>query len=908
MNKPRTFRYWIAPHCTQRHVRPVLCFILACCAALLTPWSASADDVAAYLERHGLKQLLAVHLQQQMQSAQGEQRDQLAIRLARLYAELLEQIDDPILRTTIEQQSIELLGDVPDRHDDALRLALLRAQYRTVERVFEDHRLRLVNSDELSQAQSSLNELIPKLNDLLDQIERNHRALDQQLSKARGLEARTLSHRVDRTRALLNECRFLLAWANYYQAWLNDTREQAREAQFLFANVLQLPIDRMFPDEVSVDLRSREAIARAILGMALSKSRTASSDSALQWVQLLEHPRTFQPLRAQTPIWKIFIHMQHGEFAHAHNIVRTYIESQQDEPIDPVWLRLIAVHALESIDTEPQALSLARFAMAELTASGKLDQVLNIADRYGTEALGDRGFAAHYVSGVLTYNTARREHGSNKPAEDDQVIDLYTKAIEKLTAALQTGGTSQYPTAMADAQRLIAWSTYYLGRYRDAADAFQQASARLDPQQAPDALWMAVVCLDELSQSSPSPTVAEELRQTADRFLEQYPSSQYAPKLILRRAMHAEQPSETQIEQLLSVPPESDVYRSARQQAANMLYQLFRSNQPPARQQWGMQYIDVAAPLLRSDQLQLGVPDAEIDINVLVNRCRRLLEVALYQGVERVDAAQTALSTLDLIDENNFADVDQYESELEYRRTRLRALAGDLTGATRLADTIWKRDETSRWADLAARVVLHEATARWKQAQQNNRFDRQALNLVIQYGRRIVQRHEQSDGTLDARTLSAYRGTLAEALKRRWEVDGGADNAEAALQQINVLLQTQPNNRRFLRAAGLLAEAADRPQRALQCWRRIVSGTDEQAEGWYEAKYHVIKLLIQLDSAKAREVMDQHKHLHPEYGPPPWDAKLRELDERLDEARASDTPASDESDEPDESQSSGDRE
>ncbi len=48
--------------------------LLIVSVALLLPGNARADEVAAYLQRHGLRQLLAVHLEQQLDDLAGPER------------------------------------------------------------------------------------------------------------------------------------------------------------------------------------------------------------------------------------------------------------------------------------------------------------------------------------------------------------------------------------------------------------------------------------------------------------------------------------------------------------------------------------------------------------------------------------------------------------------------------------------------------------------------------------------------------------------------------------------------------------------------------------------------------------------------------------------------------------------
>src|SRR5262245_34650968 len=101
------------------------------------------DEVGAYLDQHGLKQLLAVHLEQQLEIAPPDQRTELIERLVDLYADLLEAATDPAQEVNLEERSRKLLAQAASGGADRLRLTLLRAKYRTAEKVAENHRLRL---------------------------------------------------------------------------------------------------------------------------------------------------------------------------------------------------------------------------------------------------------------------------------------------------------------------------------------------------------------------------------------------------------------------------------------------------------------------------------------------------------------------------------------------------------------------------------------------------------------------------------------------------------------------------------------------------------------------------------------------------------------------------------------------
>ena len=109
----------------------------------------------------------------------------------------------------------------------------------------------------------------------------------------------------------------------------------------------------------------------------------------------------------------------------------------------------------------------------------------------------------------------------------------------------------------------------------------------------------------------------------------------------------------------------------------------------------------------------------------------------------------------------------------------------------------------------------------------------------------------------------------------------------AALYLFEKLLAARPRNASFLRSTAVLSERLGDQAKALDCWRLLVAGVENGSDAWFEAKFHLIKILSATDPKRAREVMDQHKQFNPEYGPDPWGGMLKGLDAQLPAAPAS---------------------
>ncbi|MHC4273882.1 MAG: hypothetical protein ACYTF2_06880 [Planctomycetota bacterium] len=854
-------------------------FLVVCAAAMTVSAVARADEVADYLRRHGLHRLLAVHLEQQLPGLSSEVRNERILELAGIYAQLLESTEDPALLADVQERSRRLLAAASASVGEELRLALLRGSYRGAESVAERHRLRQSTADELARARETFSEIIPKLTQLRNQIEGRLRQTENRLMRSGGSAAADLARRAETIQGLLTQSTFLTAWALYYQSWLNNRPDNARVAEDLFARLLAPDSPRPQPGDIPVDLRGMEAMARSILGMGLCKSMTASSATTLEWLDLLDHERAYGPLREQLPAWKMAVHLEHGEYRAARAILATAAGEGDGEP-PLAWIRLAAVHALEAEQRNRQAAELARMAVAMLAARGELAVVLDLAGRYGTGALGESGFAFRYVRGIQHYDRARAAHGHEEPTGDARILDLYREAIEQFDRALAEDDAGAYPEAAASCRWLIGWCRFFQGRYLAARDAFATAADHLGPDQAPEAMWMAVVSLDKAVEAGgDDEAMVETLADLIDRALTRFPSSPRAPKLRLKRALRAGASPDV-VEELLDISADTDVYGAARRRAAQILYQLFRQASGEQRLAYGNEYLSVALPLLGAAADALDHTDRTA-VEEYVARSRRVLEVALASGIGRATAAGTVLADIEALAARDGVDLSTHEDEIDCRRIQQLLLIDDLAAADAISDRLWERHPESVWTRVAERALFRYGVERWRSGEARAAAEPGDLRSVIRHGQRILRESEGQPDALSKRRVLVYHATVAEAMLLQAERSGDRQDARQALDLYEKLLAAAPTDARFLRATAVLSERFDNIDQALRCWRMLAAGSTVGAEGWYEAKFHLITLLADVDPPRARAVMDQHKQLHPGYGPEPWSSRMEQLDLRL---------------------------
>jgi len=838
---------------------------------------ADADEIEAYLRQRSLNRLLMTHLETRLGAVTADEKAELILKLSTLYAELLETTSDPLEQAALEESSRRLLAQSAAAGTEELRLALLRNAYRRTEKVAEDHRLRLAEPAELDSTKRTLAEIIPQMNTLRKELKERVEGTNRRHARSSGTESITLGEAATKTQEQLSRCTFLTAWATYYQAWLNADRELARAAEPMFGELLSTETTMPQPSEISVDLRENEAVARSILGMGLCKSLSTSADAGLEWIGLLEEANTFEVVRAQTPVWRLVIHLEHGEYADVRDVLEKFRHS--DEQIPLPWLRLIVVSALEDQGRTRLSSDMAKSMMAELASRGELEQVLDLANRYGTQALGETGFAAQYVQGIIAYQAARKNHASQEPLEAN-IVGQYDVAAQRLANAIGEPDASKYAAPRAACLRLIAWCRFFQSRFSVAKDSFLEAAKSLKGDEAAEATWMAIVSLDKMTSTTRNDKLQAELAGLIDDFVRNYPTSERTPQLILRQAATQPQAAEQSIDDLLAIRPDSAVYGQARRRAGDLLYQRFRGAAAEHKAERGHDFLNVAVPLISSAARAVDLADPQ-ETTRHIARCRQILEVAFAEGVDRVQAGRAALDSLDRIREDTTADLTAYASEVACRRVQERLASLEPLEAGRLADELWVKNADDLWTRLGTRAMFRYGHDRWKDSQGEAAARKQGMDLVAKYGGRVLREFQDDPNGLEQAGSLAYHAAVAEATLQLWQGTQDAERGRAALFLFEKLLVAKPRNASFLRGTAVLAEKLDGPDRAMECWRKLVAGLPPQSDGWFEARFHLIRLLATADPARAREVMNQHKQLIPEYGPDPWGPQLKGLDEIL---------------------------
>jgi len=866
------------------------------------PEVASADiAVENYLQRLGLKTLLADHLAERLAAATGAERTAIAERLSKIYVEMLSSATDPAERRQWEARSRDLLRMVPEASSYELRLNLARVIYVGAEEILERSRLRLAKEEEVQEAVRAFRSIAPELAEIAAKL--HGRVQNLERLEELGRDSETIAADLAEARRLRSLAFYYSGWTEYSLAYLTRNERLALDAQRSFGWLLNssggIPANL---ERLPTGLLKYEHIARAAVGVGLAAAVRRNDVEALRWLDAVAAGEGVAPsVLEQLLPRRIGILGEARRWADLERLIR--LERRSDRggagpdtrPLPVVAARMLAVVTLEADKTNAAGTidHLASIALGDLVTRGEVAQVLDLVQRYGTAPIGDTGFIVHYVRGVQAYERARAAHSASgadpeEPAADEAVVNAYRQAADLLDAAIRQDDAAQFGNERSKAGMLVGLSLYYAGDFAAAAEQFlASASAAATPAQGEEPMWLAVVSFDRAVRAGRG-DLRGRRDEAAALFLQTYAGSERAAKLLVGLGASNLLDEEAAVRILLSVPSGSSVYESARREAARLLYGLYRRARASDRDFAATRFLGVAEEVLALDRrtaLQGASEEARQAGDRVVLRVRQILDAALSTSAPDFSRAEAALAILDEVASVLAADLTPHRAELTFRRLQILMARQETEAAEALAVQI--EEERGPFADAAQRLLYRAALAN---LQKSPAADQERLRAVVRRGSRIIERTGSTPEALsDPGTLSLH-ATVAAVAAELYDLTSDTEMRDLAVTLDTAILQAVPNNEASLRRLARMAEAAGNAETSLECWRTLASGLKTGTPDWYEARYNLIRLLGQIDPPRARDAMKQHKVLYPSYGPPPWGEKLRELDEFFGEERPPQSP------------------
>ncbi len=878
------------------------CLVHAACgvpaAAMQTPETPPAPErptspADALLLDLGLTKPLAASLRQRLETAAGESRRAVAESLGDLYATMLDADPSPVERQDIESRCRDLLTKVPEVATPSLRLTLATAQYLPMEDVVERHRLLLATPEEVAEARRVLSEVMPVFQRLGRELAGRLKTQEERRDRA-GIgedELAKVRAQIDELREQRSRAEFRAGWASLYLSMLTDEQQHAARAMEHFGVLLNaMPGRPATIDRAPVDLIRYDHIAKAVTGCALASSRLGNHVEAIRWIAELDQASDLpkdvadQLLRRRLVVLAADDRWSELDIAVAK---ARRDDSGTTRPLPLADARQLAIVSLDALrrpdfreGLRAKAQQTAQVAMADLVARGEVGHVMSLVRHYGTAIIGTEGFINGYVRAMRAFDDARDLHKkrqpelANSPTADSEIVNAYRLATELFRACLASSDAASHAATRLQATICLGLSQHYAGRLEDAATSLEQAFALPGPEaDRRNALQYAIVSLG-LAIKGGAKGLDSRRERLETLFIQSFPNTREANAMVLQRAGGGRTLTPAEIDALLQVPREDPVHRAARSVAADGLYRTWRQSAAGASRDFaGVKFIDVAMELLRQEVVEATASDdagARRMADVVVNRARRVAEVALGAAVADVSTAQEAMTIIDSLAKYHGVDLASLADELCYRRFQVAVARRDAPAEARELEAL--RAMGGPFVPAAERFLFRRALDQWTA----DRNDVEAAARVVSGGTRVLLHADFSPAA-----LANVRDGVADAASALWRLQGDAAMRELALRLDREQLGKGFKTLASLRRLATLGEEAGEIDQAVQAWLDILGSAEEDSDAWYEARHESIRLLARQDQAKALAALQQFKTLRPGYGPPPWDARFDVLEQRL---------------------------
>ncbi|MBL0927775.1 MAG: hypothetical protein IBJ11_09000 [Phycisphaerales bacterium] len=895
--------------------------ILAAAPAPLGAAPETPDQtVEQYLLDLGLRDVLADRLEARLKSATGNEKTDVAQRLAGLYAELLEKAEDPAAQQNWESRAQALMASVPAAATLELRLNLARAAYTRAEKLGERARLRLLAEAESAPVARRFEDLRERFRAIATEANGRVAQLEHVEENAREADPDLLAGALAGARRARSMAHYLAGWSSLYLAQLTARPEPAGDAIRSFGWLLGAsPNQQPQVERLSRDNLQLPHVARAAIAVALAHGLLKDTGRALAWLDAVDSaPKLAPGIDDLLGPARVQILASAARWADLESLIAKRRAPQPaaagERPLPAPDARILALLALEAqpaSDSDRAAAERLRdIALSDLVARDELGHVLDLAARFGPERLGTRGFVALNVRALVVYNDARRRHEpTDRPTADPEIAKAFSAAAGAFRLALEADDAAKFPAAASSATMLLGLSLFYAGDDGSAdppllaaSRAFENAASSGDnPARAAEALWMAAQAvelhIDNLAKASrpADPALAARRDALLRDYLKRFPAAERAPAALIRLAAVGGMPAPEALEALLRVPESHRLHDTARRQAAQLAFQLFRAAGSAADRDFqGARFLDLAETLLALDRRRAALApagEAPPIAELAASRARRILEVALSLSVPDLSRADRAVDSLLALRAGGLLDTAPFAAELDYRRAQIALARGEDERAAELVRSVAESD--SRFAGAAARLFYRHHLAVWQRASAQDPTGERTLasaRLVTDFGRRVLAQLTpagSAPSALDPGVASVHL-SVADAAYALWQASaGGADtpSRDLAREHYRVILAAQPNNGHALRRAAELAEAARDTGNALAHWRMLSAGLPPGDAAFFEVRYRLIRLMADAEPDNAREALAQHRALFPNFGPDPWGPKIRELDDRLGPVR-----------------------
>ncbi|MEM9661225.1 MAG: hypothetical protein AAF937_02830 [Planctomycetota bacterium] len=849
--------------------------------ALLAGHVAAAQSAAhaEFLSDQGLDDVYAEFLADQLESATGSRRAEVARELARVYVALLDRTNQSGGGQNWAERAATLLRSVPEADSPELRLGLAQAAYLTAEETAERHVLRLASERDVADAIRIFRETGPTFVALAQESHQRAQRLEREMGRTLEREEEDeVTEQLAEARRMRSIAFYYAGWTSVYSAQLLGSQQGADQALRHFGWILGARDgEAASVDQLQSSLLRFEHVSRSAIGAAIACSLSGRSIEASAWLDAVERsadaPRA---IRDDVSSRRIRILARAEAWPDFDTIARRKLAATAEQP-DATFARLVCVLAFERLGTPGGRHSqlirrVASDALAYLVRASEIGHVTDLARQFGTDLLGNEGFVASYVRAVMTRDRARdavEAHGSDDP----RAVEALLQAAEKLAAASLSDDADRFPSERARAMLDAGVSLLEAGRPSEASDVFERCqSLAATTDQRKQAAWMRVVALERALEAG-DPSLSDERDQAALLYLAAYPASDEAAQLALRSSTARLLTEQQAADILLSVPADAPSYAAARRRASALLYRRYRSADRLERPLIATQFLSLAESILAFDSrlLRTDVSESASETGAaMVVTARRLADVALSTEPPSIERAEYALDIIDRVHDFADADAQDLADEIAFRRLQIASHRGDIEQAATLADELARG--TSAFSAVAAQVMYRDSVRAWIEDQSENA----AAERVVRFGRETLP-------ALAARpaALASVLQTVASAADQLTMAREGDEFLRIAIEMRERLVELGlADDEQTRRLAMGYATSGEHPK-AAKAWLTVLQRAEPGTLSWYEARLESLRQLERSDLEAARDAANQFRALHPELGPPRYRDAFREIIGRL---------------------------
>jgi hypothetical protein len=860
---------------------------------------APVDEVDRFLVDAGTSALRAEHLER-ARAVGGPEGARAAETLAVVYAELLQHATGAEL-ALYSLRASALLAEHRELTAMPLRLVLATGRFAQAEQRAEAKRLgiRIVagadgqgeaGGDAGEAADRALGEDLAQLADefaTLSEIAKREASREEDRQRAARVRGRAASDDArQQAERLRLTGRYYEGWCQAHLATLGLRADGARRGLRAFSAVLDTEERELALDRLPREVLRYEQAARAAVGIAICHDAMGEHAVARAWLDaVIEAPETDVAARALALHRGLELALRDARFTDAARLAALVREQDADRTLGAAALPAAArgLAFLSGIDAAHASWQTARAltasALADLVRLGRTGEVLALLDAYPRAPIENAGFVADYLRGLRTLRQTQERQAAlgeptAEPTADARLAAEYRGAAQQLGAAARADDAPRFPAERIGALLGAAQATFLSGELTQAAAAFDLAAkAAADPTTRQNALWMRVICLDRLaSGSAATPAMLAARDDAARAFLRDFPESPRAASLLMRLAGRDLVPVEQAVDLLSAVPAGSEAAPAARRQLAVLLFQWWGRATGAQRAELAARLQPLNAELAEEDlaQARAGREDAR---GTAIIRARQVIEVALASDPPDTPMARRAARVL--IGVETARPSEDLRAEITYHAVRIAIAEGD--GAAVASAAVELRRGSGPYRVALARVLLAHAARR----AQADAGDLDAARTVYDAARVLL---DAPASELSPAARAATREHAAAAAATLFLASREAAFRDAAIEfDAQSLAAGGASPRTLRRHAGLL-ESAGRIAPAADAWLKLLAASSVGTPEWFEARVESLRLLAQVEPARARAALAQHRALYPDLGPQPWRTRLVSIAAALDRA------------------------